>query len=38
MTEKTIPALARTDRPVMIAGLVACSGLLLALLCAAGAP
>jgi hypothetical protein len=33
-----IAALARIDRPVLLAALVAGSGLLLALLCAAGAP
>lgn len=33
-----IAALARADRPVLLAGLMAGSGLLLALLCAAGAP
>jgi hypothetical protein len=32
-----IAALARVDRPVLIAGMIAGSGLLLALLCAAGA-
>jgi hypothetical protein len=33
-----IAALTRADRPVLVAGLVASTGLLLALLCAAGAP
>ena len=46
MTEKSktlrgrivIAALVHADQPVLIAGLVAGSGLLLALLCACGAP
>jgi hypothetical protein len=33
-----LAALAHGDQPVLIAGLMAGSGLLLALLCAAGAP
>ncbi len=33
-----ITALARADRPVLLAGLMTSFGLLLALLCAAGAP
>ena len=33
-----IAAIARADRPVLLAGLVAGSGLLFAILCAAGAP
>ncbi len=38
LCEGAVVSLASVDRPVLLAGLIAGAGLLLALLCAAGAP